>query len=65
MTALLFELERITPMRVTTPVMHATMIDSIKELPPELVFRPQEAVSICVTHTFIVLSIGNTSPAPG
>jgi hypothetical protein len=26
----LFELERITPISVTTPVMHATMIDSIK-----------------------------------
>ncbi|MBR3257761.1 MAG: hypothetical protein IKF96_02100 [Eggerthellaceae bacterium] len=30
MTALFFELERITPISVTTPVMHATMIDSIK-----------------------------------
>ncbi len=31
MTALLFELERITRARVTTPVMHATMIDAIKK----------------------------------
>ena len=30
MTARLFELERITPTSVTTPVMHATMIDSMK-----------------------------------
>ena len=51
MTARLFELERITPMRVTTPVMHATMIDSIKELPPEIAFRPQEAVSNPVTSS--------------
>ena len=29
---------RITPISVTTPVMHATMIDSIKELPPEIDF---------------------------
>lgn len=34
MTARLLELERITPTSVTTPVMHATMIDSIKNYPP-------------------------------
>ena len=34
MTALFFELERITPISVTTPVMHATMIDSIKNCLP-------------------------------
>lgn len=34
MTALLFELKRITPISVTTPVMHATMIGSIKNCLP-------------------------------
>lgn len=34
MTARLLELERITPTSVTTPVMHATMIDSIKNCLP-------------------------------
>lgn len=38
MTALLLELERITPISVTTPVMHATMVGSIRELPPEIDF---------------------------
>lgn len=43
------ELERITPISVTTPVMHATMIDSIKNRLPMFAFRPQEAVSNRVT----------------
>ena len=51
MTALLFELERITPTSVTTPVMHATMIDSIKNCLPRSTFRPREAVSDCVTNS--------------
>ena len=46
MTAWLLELERITPTSVTTPVMHATMIDSIKNcLSRSRLFVPREAVS--------------------
>ena len=50
MTALLLELEGITPISVTAPVMHATMIDPIKELPPETAFRPREASCYGVTR---------------
>ena len=43
------ELERITPISVTMPVMHVTMIGSIKNRLPMLAFRPREAVSNRVT----------------
>ena len=46
MTALLLELERITPISVTTSVMHATMIDSIKELPPEIDFSSSGGIAL-------------------
>ena len=41
--------ERITKTRVTTPVMHATMTDSIKNCLLRSLFRPQKAVSNRVT----------------
>ena len=64
MTALLFELERTTPTSVITPVMHATMTDSIKNCLPRLAFRPREASSYCVTTSARPIEKGAAAHVP-